>query len=236
MDILMIIHRPYPPSPRLRREAKTLTEAGHDVRVLHPASESGTEVADGIKVRRYTETSNITKKLSSNLLKIDLDLKREIEKEADIGFDVVHVHDFPPAPTVLHAVDCPVILDMHDNYPELVREWELEPTWSIWGRVWGRVIRKFPRDPKRAIYNTFRLPYRYKRDVRNLRKAAERSDTVLAVVPEAKEAYMEMGVEEEKITVISNTVDLDWFEKYSVEDPSLETDEILITFTGKSGF
>jgi glycosyltransferase involved in cell wall biosynthesis len=60
----------------------------------------------------------------------------------------------------------------------------------------------------------------------------KRADHVLAVVQEAKEAYKKSGIESEKITIVSNTVDTDWFDRYSSGYEKYDTDEFMITYSG----
>jgi glycosyltransferase involved in cell wall biosynthesis len=224
MRVLMVLLGKYPPDPRVRKESKALIESGHDVRILCSGNDIGTKTVNGAKVRGipfWESSADLSisglKRAYSLLLKnIYPELKKEVENEIKKhNIDVVHVHDLPPAKTVLSATDLPVILDLHENYQEAIRQY--------------RSIKTAVSNPKSAIYRLF-LPairYKYEQEI-----AMRRADHVLAVVQEAKEEYKNSGIGEEKITIVSNTVDRSWFNEYSSGYTACEDDRYLMTYSG----
>lgn len=230
MKILMVLFGSYPPDPRVRKEAKTLIQAGHEVRILCSKNDQNTEIIEGAEVtgfsRRATDVTlskeGVNKAYTILIKGTNPDVQQAIQKEVkENSINVVHVHDLPPAKSVFAATDVPVVLDLHENYQAAIRQYRAEKKESIISRVTS--------NPKSGIYRLFKPPMRYERDQRI---AMERADHVLAVVEEAKEVYKDSGISEEKITVVSNTVDIDWFDQHSAEYEKYESSDYLITYSG----
>ena len=224
MKILMVLYGSYPPDSRVRKEIKALSEVGHEMRVLCLSDDNKTETVDGTMVRSFSrKTAGFSvrgiKRPYYTLIKYtNPNLKKELEKEMGEGIDAVHVHDLPPAKTVLRTVDVPVILDLHENYQEAIRCYRSR-----------KDVLEVLTSPRSVANRVFMPIRRYRREQR---RSMDLSNHVLAVVPEAKEDYQKSGIDGDKITVVSNTVDLEWFDEHSTGDPSLETDNYLITYVG----
>lgn len=131
MRIGMILDKTYPPDPRVENEALSLIESGHDVFLfcLTYTNEPLIENYKGIHVKRY-KSNKITYKLSA--LAYELAFYSSIMKPKIKNFivknsiDVLHIHDMRIAGTVFSVnkkYSLPVVLDLHDNFPEIMKEY-----------------------------------------------------------------------------------------------------------------
>ena len=123
----MILDKPFPPDPRVENEAVTLIESGYEVFLfcLTYADETLKETYKGIHVRRY-QSNRITYKLSALAYELPFYSKLMMPKIADFivknKIDVLHIHDIRIAGSVYatnRKFQLPVLLDLHDNYPEV---------------------------------------------------------------------------------------------------------------------
>ncbi len=130
MRIGMILDKTFPPDPRVENEALTLIESGHKVFLfcLTYADEVN-EDYKGIKVKRC-KSNQITYKLSA--LAYDLPLYSLLLKPKISDFikkykiEVLHIHDMRIAGSVFQLnkiYKLPIILDLHDNYPEVMKDY-----------------------------------------------------------------------------------------------------------------
>lgn len=223
----------YPTDIRVRKEARALLEAGHDVMLLCYAEEGApvTDTVHGIDVQRFPlrnahsglrgfvrgaayMTTHVHREWASTLT-------RYVERR---GIDVVHVHDLPLVKTALEVADgrdLRVVADLHENWPEAVRQYRRSDTW-----------RRYIREPT-YLLSTAALPiWRLKRLERD---SVRRADHVVTVVEEAKSHYVEdCGIDPEKVTVVSNVVSLDEFRTDGVE-PAAVDGEFVVTYVGTLG-
>lgn len=127
----MILDKTYPPDPRVENEALTLVESGHEVFLfcLTYANQSLSENFKGIHINRYT-SNKLTYKLSA--LAYELAFYSNILKPKIGNFivknsiDILHIHDMRIAGSVFSVnkkFQLPTILDLHDNYPEVMKEY-----------------------------------------------------------------------------------------------------------------
>ncbi|MEM1520205.1 MAG: glycosyltransferase family 4 protein [Candidatus Korarchaeum sp.] len=223
MRICMVLLGYFPPDIRIEREAGALLEAGHEVYLLS-LGRRGTpreEVINGIRVIRTPPSEGFL----SNLLWFSMFLesplyRRELERLIrQHEIEVIHVHDLPlvkTAVSVAKKFNIPVVADLHENYPEMVRESGRK------GLNWrGR------------IFDSLVLPiWRWKR----LERAVlQRVSRVITVSDEMREHYVnDCGVPPEKVTVIMNTEDLKLFDSIEIDEPLVERyrDYYVISYIG----
>lgn len=227
-NIGMLLNAPYPSDMRVRKEALALLSAGFGVQLLclRRPKEPATEVVEGINVTRIFAGTNDVElafwDVVMSMQKPHPRFRRAIDawvKQNSIR--VIHVHDLPLVGTALHArthLNIPVVCDFHENYPEALR------AWFAWKK-----------NPIARIKNAlFMNPTRWT----NIeRKAVKESDHVIAVVKEMKtrlaEAY---HVEPEKITVVTNTEELDFLNQRIMDDVYAGlSGQFIVTYSGNIG-
>ncbi len=193
----MVLNSFYPHDIRVRKEAETLIEAGYQVFLLcyKRRSEKKAEVRDGIQIHRvFIGESKVSVGIWDVISSIFFYhpivgriLKKFIKQHS---IDLLHVHDLPLAGTVLRVGkrhDIPVILDLHENYPEALS------VWFSWRK--NALIRL-----KNYLFFNYKRWHNYEK------YAVKQSDRVIAVVDEMKQKLIsDHDLPSEKITVISNT-------------------------------
>jgi glycosyltransferase involved in cell wall biosynthesis len=219
----MVFNSDFPPNGRLRKEIKSLNEAGHQVRVLC-LGDSGEGEFNGNKVRKWEKDSWHVRDLTNPrsvfeivgqlLLNVDFRWKREIEREVEeFDVDAIHVHDMPLFDTAKEAVDIPIILDMHENYKEAIKQYRADVG-----------AKDFLLNPRKVIIRLFNPNWRF--SLRQ-KKAINKSDSTIAIVPEAEKEYLDSGADQSKISIVSNTVDLDWFDANFPENENEGGDKVI---------
>lgn len=221
MNICMVLANvDFPPDIRVEKEARSLISAGHRVFLLCLRREGrpSASVWNGIAIRRIAPLPFFIRKLNSLfflLLTRDLQWKRAIRKVVDAhGIDAIHVHDLSMVGTALVVAGkagLPVIADLHENYPGLVRL---------------AFVRRKPTFAQRTL-----SPSRWERVEK---RWAKRCTHILVVVDEAKERLVNKGIPPEKVTVIENTVDVDHFLSLPVDERLVEEfrNDFVICYTG----
>lgn len=193
MRVGMILDKEYPPDVRVRREARALLEAGHEVILLARNREGAPrrETVGGIDVRRLPDLRPLGAR-AARLLTIPQPanpfyaaaIARLVMQE---GVDVLHVHDLPlvvTAAALARPLRIPVIFDLHEDYPAMVAD--------------------------RVRHPAARLVFQRLRALHHLERAAlAAADHCLVVVGEQRERLVRLGVPEDRITVVPNVIDLD---------------------------
>lgn len=222
----MVLKGNFPPDARVRKEAKALIGSGHEIRLLCRGEEPKEQNIGGLSVRkivhkRWEKTDlfnlknlyGITRKI---LLFVDARWERELHTElSNNDFDMIHVHDLPLARTVLKVSEKPIILDLHENYKEAVKQY----------RKSSKTDPLVRRIAKKLFWPTWRYRKLQKESISN-------SEHVLAVTPEAREDYIDSGADPSKVTVISNTVDLEWFDKCLNNSEISQSKGTTLTYVG----
>lgn len=126
--LMLLENSPYPQDDRVRREARTLQEAGHIVTVVAPRAngQRRRETVDGVGVLRYPAArggNGLLGYLWEYGWSMFATLALTIRMLARPGFDVVHAHN-PPDLFVLIALllkpfGKKFVFDVHDLGPEL---------------------------------------------------------------------------------------------------------------------
>jgi glycosyltransferase involved in cell wall biosynthesis len=105
------------------------------------------------------------------------------------GVDVILVRDLPLAPTAIFVgrrLGVPVVLDMAENYPAMIRD-----LWTTGATSFGDFLVRNPR--------LVEMVERY---------VLSRVDHTVVVVEESKERLLALGVPGDRVTVVSNTPSL----------------------------
>lgn len=240
--ICMVLPDPFPRDVRVEKEIRALREAGHEVVVVCRGSGDGdgdeltrehVDVADGIPVVRVqrdgprARVANVASAAVDTAVGVHPRWLLAVDRVAD-DFDAsaLHVHDLPLLRTGLvvgHRRDLPVVADLHENYPEAVRQWRRE----------GPGVRKNPlAAAKRAFLPVSRLK-------RRERRVVPEADRVVTVVEEAREHYCrDCGVPPLRTQVVGNTVDQEVFDPETVEPASvdgLDDDRFTAAYVGGFG-
>jgi glycosyltransferase involved in cell wall biosynthesis len=226
MNILMVLStKTYPPDERVEREARDLIRDGHKVFLMarRGLEQSTEEIVNGVRVIR-TPLPFQRKKTISDLIYFTM-------QRYWIFFHILlvcrkhrikalHVHDLPYAfATVLagKTLGIPVIFDMHEHYTEMQKTGvktrgykKLKPFFAI-------LIAQLRIEEQLSC----RWAYR-----------------VIVVAEEHIARIQELGVPPERIVVVTNTEDTDFFGSLTLEKDLLEqyrNDFVLLYFGGFSG-
>ena len=114
--------------------------------------------------------------------------------------DVIVVRDLPLCPTAIRAgrrAEIPVVLDMAENYPAMIRDIWIAGRWKV-----GDVL----------VRNPFLVSMVE-------RACLPRVDHTLVVVEESKERLVDMGVPADKVSVVSNTPPRERALEKAVQEP-----------------
>ncbi|MBS0011951.1 MAG: glycosyltransferase family 4 protein [Bacteroidales bacterium] len=195
MKILMTLESSFPPDKRVENEVDALLEAGHIVHIICTGDKgsSKSDIYKGAHIHRIFPASFI-RKSSLAALKIPLYFiywKSKLKKLLkEYPFDVVHIHDLPLIKPVLQLkkkYGYRIVLDLHENWPALLG---ISPhTRTIAGRLLCS-IRGWEQYEKKYV---------------------QRADSLIAVVEEAKERLMKLEVPGDKISIVSNTLNIEEF-------------------------
>ena len=233
MNICMLLEAEYPPDIRVRKEARALLDAGYDVTLLcHLGDIEPTfETVEGVDVHRepfqnaHSGVFGLLDGTAYMMTQVHRAWADAIDRVCDAkGIDVLHVHDLPLVKTALDVArprGIRVVADLHENWPEAVRQYRRSDSW-----------RRYLREPT-YLLSTVSLPiWRWKRLERT---CVRRVDHVVTVVDEAKTHYVrDCGVAPEKVSVVSNVVSLDQFEVDDVVPKSVDGDFVL-SYVGTLG-
>jgi len=191
MRIGMILDLPFPPDPRVENEAVSLINAGHDVFLfcLTYDKNEGDTVINRIEVKRYL--SNKTEyKLSALAYTLPFYSSMMAPKIQDFlvvnKIEAVHIHDIQIAEAAFKAnqkLQLPVVLDLHENRPEIMKYYQH--------------LQKFP---GKQLISTKKWKQQEERFI-------QKAERVVVVTQESKEEIVSrVGIENDKITVVPNTV------------------------------
>lgn len=200
MKILMLLGRFFPPDIRVEKEARSLLKAGHEIFLLSASKGDmpNEETVEGIKVIRKKLPQNFPRR-AWNFFYFQVFfvhpfwIKPLEDAVKQYKVDAIHVHDLPLVRTginVARKFNLPLIADLHENYPEAVRQYRMREK------------------PTRRILDLISPVWRWKRLERF---CVQQADKVISVVEEAKQHYTsDCGITAEKVTVVMNTEDLDY--------------------------
>jgi glycosyltransferase involved in cell wall biosynthesis len=197
----MVVDGFYPQDIRVRKEAESLSSAGISVCVIARWKKDllRKETINGVEIVRIgINYSHFVKGIHDILFSIFFidfvfyfGLKKFIQQNS---IQVLHIHDLPLVKTakIILGKKGKVILDMHENYPEMLEELTLSK-------------KGFLKSLKDKLFFNFTHWKRFEK------KNISTPDHIIAVVDEMKEKLIrEYSLAQEKITVISNFEKLDF--------------------------
>lgn len=227
MVILMLLENPFPADIRVEKEAHSLVKAGFDVLLLCPAQD-GQPLEDsfkGIKIYRFSggyPDNFFVRKLVLGYQALTFHnifwSRAIINLMRRRRVDALHVHDLFLAATgvaVKKKTGIPVVIDLHENYPELLR---IRFKISQLSRKELLLI-----DPDRWT--------------KHESKILQKVDHIIVVVDEAKERLISLSLSSKKITVISNAEAYEFWEDYEVDEKIIKRykDPFIISYIGGFG-
>jgi glycosyltransferase involved in cell wall biosynthesis len=193
MRICLIYQGEFPPGERIEKTAKTLTAAGHEVFLLcnnyGKFDKREEQCGDVYTIRVGPMVRN---RKASKILKFPLFLNPLWVAEMTsvvrrFRIDALQVIDIPLSVAALavgRTFGIPVVMDMWENYPEALRGWaELD---------WKTKVFKNP-DVARVVELW----------------VTRRVDHIFTVVDEQKDRLIEDGVRADRISVVTNGVDME---------------------------
>lgn len=232
MRIGMILGIRFPPDIRVEKEAKALLNSGYKIHLLassrKDSSEPLEEYVGRVLVRRvplipkgfhFAYLEHIMSSLRFYSTFHNPYWAKHIEHYCrDFKIDALHVHDLPLIATafsVARRLDIPVVADLHENYPEGLRIWANGRKVS-----WSEQVKCNP--SRWAKYE---------------RKILQKVDQIIVVVDEAKERLLSQGLPPEKIKVIYNAEDPEFWEKCEIDERIVRKyrDAFVVSYIGGFG-
>jgi glycosyltransferase involved in cell wall biosynthesis len=219
----MVVDGFYPQDIRVRKEAESLASAGISVCVIARWKKGLTrkETINGVEINRiginYSHFVKGFHDILYSLFFIDFvfyfGLKRFIQQN---NVKILHVHDLPLVKTaeMLLGKEGKVILDMHENYPEMLEELTLSK-------------KGFMKSMKDRLFFNFKHWKKFEKKIISI------PDHIIAVVDEMKEKLIrEYSINSEKITVISNFEKLDFATTTETDEIEFKKDTFYIVYVG----
>ena len=192
MKILMVLDREFPPDIRVEKEASSLTKNGHEVCIACFTKEKkqASEKINGYRVIRKP-IMELRHKTSVGALKFPFYfnfwrafLKSIFEEEQ---YDVIHIHDLPLAKIGYEMkiqYKIKLVLDLHENWPAHLKITKHTNTFL------GKILSS---NKQWELYET---------------EMAKKADIIIAVVEEMKNRLIKQGINEQKIKVVQNYIEL----------------------------
>ena len=207
--ILMLSQTVFPPDIRIEKEVKSLKEAGFNIVVVCNKFERGPD-ADYKYCRVERLSAPFSKSYLNKILNFPIFfnpryISRILSSIIAERPDFIHAHDLPMVPIALlmkFLFRIPVVYDMHENYPEALKFFQ-----------------------KKGFVNLVFKNYRFAKTLDKF--CIRHSDKIIVVVEENRYRLVASGVNSDKITIVSNTVDIDTFAKEKVDK------DIVVKFKNK---
>jgi len=213
MKILMVLESEFPPDIRVENEMKALAGAGHEVHIACSTHKNrpNFEKSSEISIHR-APISTFIYKSSVGCLKFPFYFnfwrKFLFRLASAERFDAVHIHDLPLSIVGIElkkASGIPLVIDLHENWPALVKN--AAHTRTIPGR----------------LLSSNRLWTDYEKRVLPM------ADKVITIVEEARDRITGLGIDPEKITMVSNTVNI---ETITLDEKAIDNDQFNVFYGG----
>lgn len=192
-SILMLSQAPFPPDIRLEKEIKSLSEAGYKLIVVCNQYDKnlspGYEYCDIKRVKAPFRSIKLNRILNFPIFINPRFLIRVFKAILSDKPSYLHAHDLPMMPIAIFGgkiFRLPIIFDMHENYPEALRQFE-----------------------KKGITNFIFKNYRLAKVLEKI--CVKFSHRIIVVVKENKNRLKNIKVKPENIFVVSNTFDINTF-------------------------
>lgn len=192
MKILMVLDHEFPTDVRVENEATALIAAGHEVHIACYTQKGKPvyEVFKSIKIHRV-EISALMYKYSVAALTLPFYfrfwfkfLDGLFQKQ---GFDSIHIHDLPLSKVgsrISKKYGVKLTIDLHENWPALLRVSTHTNTFI------GKILSP----------NFLWVNYE--------KRVLKHANAIIVVVDEAKERLSGIGIDEDKLFVVSNTLNM----------------------------
>ena len=221
---LMLLEGSYPQDIRVRKEAESMAESGLEITVVTPwlKGQLRYEYINNVHVRRIGINYSFNVKgildiLNSIFFINFLFYFSVLKLKKEINIKTIHFHDLPLIKTsylLAKKLNCPFIFDMHENYPEMMEEYEMSQK---------SLLKKFK---DRLFFNT----KRWKKYEKNW---IYKPNHIIAVVDEMKEKLnREYQIESKKITVVSNFEKLNFSTKIEQDNYLFDSDVFYVGYVG----
>ncbi len=194
----MLLPGEFPPDLRVENEAMALAKAGHEVSIACltrkelPSDEC---FKSKVIIKRF-KIPTLRYKFGVAALTLPFyfnfwrsELNKLLLKNK---YDAIHVHDLPLAQIgfeVSKKLNAKFVLDLHENWPGLLKI--SEHTQSFVGKILSH-------DQQWRKYE---------------KRMCNLADRIIVVVEEAQKRLENLGIEHSKITVVSNTLNIESFDK-----------------------
>jgi len=209
----MVLESDFPPDIRVENEVEALSTAGHEIHIAcysHQKQFSISENSNYTIHKKYI--SRIRYKSSVGALKFRFYFQfwRRFLKEifAIHTFNAIHIHDLPLAKIgyeFSNQYQLKFILDLHENWHALLRISTHTQTFL------GKLLCSIPQWVK------------YEKEY------VARADHIITVVDEMRERVLNLGAKPEKVTVVSNTLNIKLF---SFPDPKKDPNYTTLVYGG----
>ncbi len=189
-NILMISQAAFPPDIRLEKEIKSLAEAGYKVVVVcnqyNKESNPVFNFCEIVRVKALFKSQKLNRIINFPIFFNPRFLLVVFKSILRFKVRYLHAHDLPMVPIALifgKLFQIPVIFDMHENYPAALRFFDKK----------GIINFVFKNPKLSAVLEKYSIKW---------------SNKIIVVVDESKDRLLKSGVDEGKIKVVSNTVEL----------------------------
>jgi glycosyltransferase involved in cell wall biosynthesis len=192
MRILMVLDSEFPPDNRVEKEARSLTEKGHQVYIacFTKKQKPQEEAIEGYKVIRKP-ISELRHKTSVGALKFPFyfNFWRKYLNSIlnDKSFDAIHIHDLPLAQIgyeMKTQFNLRFVLDLHENWPAHLK------------------VAKHTNTFLGKILSSNKQWQKYEKNL------TQKADAIITVVEEMKNRIQNLGINKNKIFVVQNYIDL----------------------------
>ena len=188
----MVLEYEFPPDVRVEKEILALTSAGHEVHLACSIrNRKNAHITDSINrsLIYRKPMSTFIYKSSVGCLRFPFYFSFWRSFIAGIfrkeNYDAIHIHDLPLSKLgveVKRKYKIPLVIDLHENWPALLRN--AVHTQTIIGR----------------LVSSDKQWTRYEKEM------LHEADLVITVVEEAADRIASLGIEREKLCIVSNTV------------------------------
>lgn len=199
----MVLDGFFPFDIRVEKESSALLKAGYEVVVICYRNEGQKEVErkDGLEIIRTSAVITTKRKGIADIIRSvfgrNVILYSLVKKHASRAV-ALHAHDLPVFKTawiVAKKNNIPVVLDLHENFPEGIL------TWFSWRK-------------EKWIQIKNRIFFDYNAWLKKEHFAVHQADKVIAVVEEMRDRVVRVhGVEPEKVVIVSNTEPKDLYDQ-----------------------